>query len=234
MPPNIVALLQLQQRDLRLQELRKELERIPREQEQARTRLAQNVQAVADAKTAVQENEVAIKNVELDIGTRKQSIDRLKQQQFETRKNEEYRALGTKVVHYDGEVDVLETKELELMENGDGLRAVLAEAEAAHAATKGGVDEEIDALEKRAANFRAECAELETERTALVSRIEESVLSLYDRLLKLRGAPVVVQISSVRQCTGCHVRATPATMVKVQAGQELVNCENCGRILYPE
>ncbi len=45
---------------------------------------------------------------------------------------------------------------------------------------------------------------------------------------------MVVQISSERQCEGCHVKATPATMVRVQARQELVNCENCGRILYPE
>ena len=64
MPPNIEGLLKLQERDLRLQGLRKELERIPREQEQALTRLAKNQQAVSDAKTGVQENEVVIKNVD--------------------------------------------------------------------------------------------------------------------------------------------------------------------------
>ena len=76
MPPDIVGLLTLQERDLRLQELRKELERIPREQDLARDRLAANQQAVDEAKAAVQENEVAIKTVELDVGTRKESIAR--------------------------------------------------------------------------------------------------------------------------------------------------------------
>ena len=40
MPPDITGLLSLQERDLRLQELRKELERIPQEQDLARERLA--------------------------------------------------------------------------------------------------------------------------------------------------------------------------------------------------
>ena len=40
MPPDITALLSLQERDLRLQELRKELTRIPMEQELAGKRLA--------------------------------------------------------------------------------------------------------------------------------------------------------------------------------------------------
>lgn len=234
MPPDIVGLLTLQERDLRLQELRKELDRIPREQEMAQSRLAQHQKAVLSAKSALQENEIAIKNVELDIGTRKETVSRLKTQQFETRKNEEYQALGTEVVRYTAEVDTLETKELELMELGDTLRSKLAEAEAALAITKGGVDEEVATLQKRSENFSREAESLEGERKQLLVGMEESIISIYDRLLKLRGAPVVVQITGERQCLGCHVKATPTTMVRVQTGKELVNCENCGRILYPE
>jgi predicted nucleic acid-binding Zn-ribbon protein len=234
MPLDLVALLKLQERDLRLQELRKQLDRIPREQEQARTRLADNEAAVRNAKHAVNENEVAIKNVELDIGVRRETVARLQRQQFETRKNEEYRALGTEVTRYTAEVDQFETRELELMERGDGLRSVLAVAEAALAVTKAGVDEETAVLQTRFDNFSKEVALLEIERRELTGAINEDHLSLYERLLKLRGAPVVVQISPSRQCVGCHVRATPATMVRVQTGHDLVNCENCGRILYPE
>ena len=234
MPPNIEELLKLQERDLRLQELRKELERIPREQEQALTRLAKNQQAVSGAKTGVQENEVVIKNVELDAGTRKETIERLRKQQYETKKNQEYQALGTEVTRYSNEIDGLETKELELMERGGHLRATLAEAEAALALTKGGVDEEIAVLKQRAKNFTVEAASLEAERAELVVGLAEDQLSVYERLLKQRGAPVVVQITPARQCLGCHVKATPAMMVQVQTGQELVNCENCGRILYPQ
>ncbi len=233
MPPDITGLLSLQERDLRLQELRKELERIPQEQDLARERLAAHQQAVDEAKASLQENEVAIKGVELDVGTRRESITRLKQQQFETRKNEEYQALGVKVTHYAEEIDGLETRELELMERGDQLRSSLKEAEATYATTKGGVDEEVATLQKRADQFSREAGSLEEERQQLLVGMDEELISIYERLLKLRGAPVVVQITGERQCLGCHVKATPATMVRVQSGKELVNCENCGRILYP-
>lgn len=234
MPPDITGLLSLQERDLRLQDLRKELERIPKQQDLAKQRLAAHEKAVADAKAAVQENEVAIKGVELDIRTRKESISRLKTQQFETKKNEEYQALGVKVAHYGEEIDDLETRELELMERGDQLKSLLAEAETAYGRTKGGVDEEVETLQVRADQFSRETESLEEERKQLLVGMEEETISIYERLLQKLGAPVVVQITRARQCLGCHVKATPATMIRVQAGKELVNCENCGRILYPQ
>ena len=234
MPPDITGLLSLQERDLRLQDLRKELERIPKQQDLAKQRLAAHEKAVADAKAAVQENEVAIKGVELDIGTRKESISRLKTQQFETKKNEEYQALGVKVTHYGEEIDDLETRELELMERGDQLKSLLAEAETAYGRTKGGVDEEVETLQVRADQFSRETESLEEERKQLLVGMEEETISIYERLLQKLGGPVVVPITRARQCLGCHVKATPATMIRVQAGKELVNCENCGRILYPQ
>ncbi|NNC87978.1 MAG: hypothetical protein HKN82_05895, partial [Akkermansiaceae bacterium] len=199
----------------------------------ARERLAKHDAEVAAAKTAIQENEIAIKNLELDIGTRRQTITRLKQQQFETRKNEEYQAINHEVSRYNGEVDELETRELELMENGDRLARELEAAESAYATTHAGVQDEIKALEERATKFRAEADGLEAERAGLAAEADPDLLSLYDRLLATRGAPVVVGITESRQCTGCHVRATPATMVRVQGGKELVQCENCSRMLYP-
>ena len=131
MQPDFETLLILQDRDLRLRDIHTQLERIPREKEQASDRLAQTKAAAEAAKSAVQENEVAIKNVELDIGTRRETIGRLKKQQFETRKNEEYQALGHEVVRYGKEVDDLETTELELMEKADQLRGALGDVEAA-------------------------------------------------------------------------------------------------------
>lgn len=229
----IEALLAVQERDLRLQRLRQQLERIPKEQELARERLAHVEGEVAAAKSAIQENEIAIKNLELDVGTRRQSVTRLKQQQFETRKNEEYQAIGHEVDRYTKEVDELETRELELMEKGDQLAGALGEAGGAFEKTNAGVQEEIRALEDRATAFRSECESLEAERGALAPKVPADVFSIYERLLANRGAPVVVPISDSRQCNGCHVRVTPATMVRVQKGKELVQCENCSRILYP-
>ncbi|MEO1832548.1 MAG: hypothetical protein ABGZ08_08450, partial [Akkermansiaceae bacterium] len=86
MRDDVKQLLALQDTDQKIQALEAELVRIPQLQEAAKDRLANDTQGLATAKSNFQANEIEIKNVELDIGTRKNTIDRLKNQQFETKK----------------------------------------------------------------------------------------------------------------------------------------------------
>ncbi|MEC7357566.1 MAG: hypothetical protein VYC09_03920, partial [Verrucomicrobiota bacterium] len=78
-------LLVIQDRDQKAKELNSDLERMPIEKEQASLKLAKLKEAVKSVEETIMENEVAMKNLELDINTRKDSIAKLKVQQFETR-----------------------------------------------------------------------------------------------------------------------------------------------------
>lgn len=233
MNPQIETLLILQERDRRLRALTDEAARLPRDRERAKERLAGDTRAVDAAKQAVQANEVEIKKVELDAATRKTTIQRLKQQQFETRKNDEFQALGNEVVRYEAELDALETRELELMEHGDSLREALAAAEEALAKTRRLVDEDLAAIETRAGRLDEEIAEARTQRNAQAEKVPEDLLPLYDRLIKTKNGIAVVPAAG-GQCGGCHMKLIASTMVKVQAATEIVRCENCGRILYAQ
>ncbi|MGB2402607.1 MAG: zinc ribbon domain-containing protein [Akkermansiaceae bacterium] len=227
----IESLLVLQDRDQRILSLEEDIKRIPNSKEQAKQRLANDNELVANAKKAVQENEVAIKNLELDIGTRKNTLDRLKVQQYETKKNDEFTALENEIARYNQEVDELETKELELMENADMLRVDLDKAEAALALTQGMVDEEIAQLDQRADEVKAQHEEVSNERAKLASAVDADLLSLYERLMSSKGGDAIVSAEK-SQCHGCHMKVVPATMIKVQAEKEVTQCENCGRILH--
>lgn len=233
MIPEIEKLLILQQRDQSIAELESDLKRIPAEKELAKTRLASNQKAVSDAKVVLQENEVAIKSVELDIETRKTTIGRLKTQQFETRKNEEFRAIGTEIERYQEEIDEHETTELELMEKSDALRQTLQTAQEKLKLAEASVDEELQTYDKREIEEKKRLVEVRQLREKTASEIEdENLMELYERLLKARGTKAVASLSASGQCDGCHVKVTPATLIKVNADKEIVQCENCGRILY--
>ena len=234
MREDVKQLLALQDTDQRIQALEAELIRIPKLQEAAKERLANDIAALATAKSNSQAKEVEIKNVELDIGTRKNSIERLKNQQFETKKNEEYTKLGQEVVRYEEQVDELETTELELMELADDLRSKIAEAEAALAKTQGFVDEEIKELETRATERKAELAEAKSTREDKVSALhDEDLLDSYHRLFNKREGNAIVKVTNERSCTSCHVQVTPATYALAQSGAAIANCDNCGAILFP-
>lgn len=226
-------LLVLQDRDRRLLSLAKELERLPQEEAKAKAKLAGDQAAVTAAAEAVKTNELAVKKVELDAETRRNTIQRLKIQQFETRKNDEYTALGHEVKRYEAEVDGLETRELELMEESDRLRGVLAEAEAALKKTRGFVDEDLASLAERKSNLQAETAELRAERDRLAGQADPSVLPLYERLLKTKAGVAIAPMREGR-CGGCHMKLVASTVIKAQAGKEIAQCEDCGRILYAD
>ncbi|MDP0489822.1 MAG: C4-type zinc ribbon domain-containing protein [Verrucomicrobiota bacterium JB023] len=234
MLPVIERLLVLQLRDKELADLEADQKRIPQEKELAKMRLQSSESAVAQAKKAVQENEMAIKTLELDGETRKNTIGRLKTQQFETRKNEEFRAIGVEIEKYQAEIDDLETKELELMEAGDTLRDVLNEANDKLAKAKESVEEEISLLSRREETNNERLAELKEQRARAAAAVEDQeALELYERLLTSRGTNSIVSLAASGQCSGCHVKVTPSTLLRVNADKELVQCENCARILFP-
>ena len=188
MLPEISKLLQLQDRDLLLKNLQKDLKDVPTLQQRAKLQLSGDQASLDAALLASREIEVKIKNVELDIQTRQTSIKRLNDQQFETRKNDEFQALGHEIKRYQNEVRVHEDKELDLMEELDAAKKVLAAAQAKLAETQKNVDEDLAQLAVRATNLEKRVAETKAERTTLAEPIDSGVLELYDRLLKSKGA----------------------------------------------
>jgi predicted nucleic acid-binding Zn-ribbon protein len=115
MLPEIIKLLQVQERDQKIRHIQKDLKEVPNLEARARTQLAGDLAAVEKAHAGIMTIEVAIKNIELDIGTRRTSIKRIQDQQFETRKNDEFQALGHEIERYQKEVSGMEDKELEQM-----------------------------------------------------------------------------------------------------------------------
>lgn len=230
---DVRSLLILQDRDRRLLALAKDLEKLPQDEARAKTKLAGDQHAVADAKAAVTQCEIKLKTLELDAATRKTTINRLKNQQFETRKNDEYQALANEIVRYEKEVDGLETKELELMEEIDHLRSLFKEAEAGLARTQLLVDEDLASIRQRSERMLAQQAEIRQERETLVKEVPEAILPLYERLMKSKNGLALARMHEGK-CEGCHMKLIPSTVVAVQNGKEIARCEDCGRILYTE
>ncbi len=231
MLPEITQLLILQDKDQTLKRLQTELKRLPQEEERAKQKLASDTEAVKTAKHSMQENEVAMKNLELVIDTRKQTISRLKVQQFETRKNDEYAAIGNEVVRYTNEISGLEDQEMELMEKAEVLKAALANAQEGLAASQKHVDGELAVIAERIKNLDTQIKEVQAARDTLAVKVDEDLLEMYGRIWKSRGDSAVVAIAG-NVCRGCNMKVAPAVMMGVKADKVLTNCSNCGRLVY--
>jgi uncharacterized protein len=227
----IEKLLILQDRDQRIRRMKGELAHIEPERQALKAKAAAAQAGFESAKLRVKQIESARKELELEVEGKKQMIERYANQQFQTRKNEEYRALAHEIDTCKAAIFEIENREIELMEQGEAAQKEVARATQAANDARTLAEEQVAQLGAREQNLQKELAELEANREALAAAVDESARDRYERLVRSKGENVVVGVQH-GVCGGCHMRVPPQLLVTCQAEKELVGCSNCGRILY--
>ena len=231
MQAELEQLLVLQNRQQKIRQIETEIKTIPQQRQHLEAQLAANAAALNALKSRGQHLEMDRKKLELDAGTRRESINRLKTQQYETRKNDEFRAMGNEIERYEKEIQQIEDQELELMDQAEKLKSELAGEEKKTAGTRESIGRQMADLESKGKALDAQLNQLTAERSELASKVDEDLLSRFERLFTSKGDAAVVALEH-EVCTGCHMKVTTQTAHRVKNGKEIVSCEQCGRILY--
>ena len=231
MIPEIEQLLIIQDRDQKLKELNSDIERLPLEELQAKERLKAATTSVEISEKAFMENEIAMKNIELDIDTRKDSITKLKVQQMQTKKNDEFAVMEHSINNYQSEIVKLEDSQLELMEKGESQSETLQHNKDNLAKDQKIVDSELAIIRERKIQITKKVTELEIDRKEISSNIAPDLLDQYNRIFKSKKGDAVSELIN-DICSGCHMKVTPSTALAVKAEKVVTTCDQCGRILY--
>jgi predicted nucleic acid-binding Zn-ribbon protein len=224
-------LLVLQDRQQKIKQIQTEIETVPLQRKSLEAQLASNEAGVEALIQYARHVEIDRKKLELDAGTRAETIARLKTQQYQTRKNDEFQAIGHEIERYENEIRKIEDEELELMVAADQIKAELGAEEKQAAIVKESIARQTKDLEAKSTTLQSQLEGLTKERAEIADKIEEDLLSRFERLFKSKGDAVIVALEH-EVCTGCHMKVTTQTAHRVKAGKEIVSCENCGRILY--
>lgn len=227
----IEQLLILQDRDRKIRALRHELKVAPQERRALEERLDAAQKLAEAGKLRGRELEVARKKLELEAGAKRGQIAKLQTQKFSTRKNEEFAAFSHEIERYEGDVRKIEDRELELMEDAEKQKGVTAGVEKDFAATRTQVANQTADIEAKIKTIEHSLADLEAERMKLAGSVDEDLADTYARLFQNKNGEAVVALDH-GVCMGCHTKVTPTTSAKCKAGKDVVQCENCARILY--
>jgi uncharacterized protein len=120
-----------------------------------------------------------------------------------------------------------EDAELKLMEDADAADEAVRDAtNHLEQARKQSASEEPE-IRSELETWTRELAEVEAERDAIWAQVPSAAQTAYSRM---RMRPAVAQVIN-NQCSACHVTVTSSGMQLLRKGDELVHCENCGRIL---
>jgi len=227
----IEKLLILQDRDRKLLRAEAELASVGPERAALESKIKQAQSQLESTKLKARQIESDRKKLELDVEAKEAQIAKYSNQQLQTKKNDEYRALANEIENCRKAIAGIEDQELELMEQADAAAKELAEIAKTTAAHVKDFEAAKVGLADKEVRLKKELADLRADYDRLQSDVDEEVRDRYVRLRKLKGATTVVGIEH-SVCGGCHMKLPIQIVVSCKGDQEIVNCPNCGRILY--
>jgi predicted nucleic acid-binding Zn-ribbon protein len=234
--PSLELLLILQDRDSKRLGVEAQLKAVPAEIAAIERTVAAENSAIEAARGEQRLLEVQKKDIEIQIGSASDRLNKYRTQQSAVRKNEEYQALGHEIETTQTLIGDLEGKELELMYSIDEAKKRFITAENVAKSNITGYNTRIAGLREREKNlkFEIETAKKDVE----LARVPVPVpaVRIYDRLLARNMMPIIVAIRGGK-CGGCHLKVSSDSDSASRGSSaiaEIANCDQCGRIIYFE
>jgi uncharacterized protein len=232
MPPVLVKLLVLQDRDAKRLGLESQLKAIPRDIASTEQKIATEKAAIESARAEAQALEVKRKSLETEIGSAEQKVAKYKTQQMSVRKNDEYQALGHEIETTQTAIGTLEEQEIGIMLAIDDAKKKFSTAEKVLKENISGYELRIRNLRERETNVAAELKSAQDEVAEARKPVDDPTLRLYDRVSQ-RSFPACVAIRGAK-CGGCHLKVSSDVESESRKSDKLATCDQCGRIVWWE
>ena len=187
MQETIEKLLVLQDRDRKIHRVQQELAHIAPERETFRARAGARKRSSTPPKTASNTPNPNANSSNSMSRRKKSQIEKYANQQLQTRKNEEYKALAHEIEIARPDLSDRGRRKSILMEHAEAAQKEVARATPEATEAKKLADSQIAELGQREDNFKKELAELQQGRAELAAAVDESARNRYDRILKSKG-----------------------------------------------
>ncbi len=224
-------LLVLQECDLEIARLKREMADIPKRRAQMESALDAQKGKVAGAEKGLREAQERIKRAEGEIEAARQQERKYREQQLQIKSNEEYKALEKQIAALREQVSGYEDAELADMEEVDRWKGSVAKERAELEKQAASVEAEVKVFLDQAAGLEGELAAAEAERPAKAAAVDAEWLARYERIMA-KGGGAAIAVVEHGACGHCHMKLSPAQAVEARKHDRLEFCAFCGRILY--
>ena len=231
----IEKLLEVQDRDIRIFNLRKQIDSVPKEKEKIMNVLKSVETDYEREKKEVLELESKIKNVEIEISACKDKIRKLQTKSAEIKKNDEYKAFLSEIDQISKKISEFEDTQLELWEELEAAKSKLKKGIKSLEAAKSRTDSAVKDFEIRNINCSKQIEKVSEERALLAKDIPPEVLRTFERIINIHSNSKTFRKGLVplqnENCGGCFIKVTPQIKNVVRKGQ-IATCEQCGAMLF--
>ncbi len=229
--PELKTVIELQQVDLKIAELTLQIDASPSQIQTLETQLSDFLHAHEERKARLSANQKERRELEAEVQAVQGKIAKHKDQLYQVKTNEQYRAMLKEIEGEEGNIRKIEDKTLERMLEAEALQKQVQDAAARLEGEKARVGAEKNRLESARQAAEGERNQLVARRTTLANGLSADVRETYERVARGRRG---VALAEVRDgfCTGCNVRLRPQIYNDIRAKEGILTCESCSRILY--
>lgn len=233
MNSQLSLLVQLQQIDIKIQELVDQRRKIPEQINGAKVPLDQANKQLEDMKIANDSLAAERRSNEQDLIAHESQTQKLRQRLNELKTNKEYQVHLVEIDLANKTKEALEEKVLLAMDRGEMNQKELGELQRlAEEMTATFIKEKVS-LEKRSNELDSELGQLEKHKEGVLALLEKPVYNRYVNLKASLNAIVVAKIYE-GTCQGCQLHIPPQLIADVKRADKLLTCPYCFRILYWE
>ncbi len=232
MKVELEKLIALQNLDTTIRKLEKDLEAIPQRRAEIEGEFDQRafeIRALESRRDEARHTRTRLENEVVEQRTR---AERAERNLISSKKQDEYTAAIREADAARKQISTLETQILEQMESLDKAEAALNERADEIATLNSDREARLKAFDELTQQQSRQLATARADREQVFASLPKAMSTMYSRISARIRDGVAVAEARNRSCTACFMSLRPQVMAEIRRGEDIITCDNCGRILY--
>ncbi|MCM8808886.1 MAG: C4-type zinc ribbon domain-containing protein [Candidatus Omnitrophica bacterium] len=228
----IEKLLQLQEIDNEILKRQTEIELFPEKVKNLNKEIGDIENQIKTQKEDLKKIQLDRREKELEIKSYEEELKNLNKKLDNVKDNKEYEALLIEIANNKKKISEVEDDVLLLMEKEDDVVKKIKILEEELKKTKEKVSKIIEEENKKIENLKVEVEAKKRERENFVKDIDYKIYVLYEKIRESKKDKIAIVKIENGICRGCHMKLPTFLVEKVKKKKEIIQCENCSRILF--
>ena len=232
MKAELQKLIALQNLDTTIRKLEKDQQATPERRAEIEKEFDQRAFEIRALETRRDEAQHTRARLENEVVEQRGRAERAERNLMSSKKQDEYTAAIREADAARKQISALETQILEQLEQLEQAETSLKERADEIATLNSDREVKLKAFDEATGTIGDRLAAARKEREELFAGLPKPMSALYSRIgARIRDGVAVAEARN-RSCTACFMSLRPQVMAEVRRGEEIITCDNCGRILY--
>ena len=232
MKAELQKLIALQNLDTSIRKLETEQQAIPERRAEIEREFDQRAFEIRALESRRDEAKHTRARLENEVVEQRGRAERAERNLMSSKKQDEYTAAIREADSARKQISALETQILEQLEQLEQAEAALKERAAEIASLNSDREARLKAFDDETGTIGDRLANARKERDEVFANLPKQMSGMYTRIKARIRDGVAVAEARNRSCSACFMSLRPQMMAEIRRGEEVITCDNCGRILY--